>query len=80
MKAGDVLLFLGQHFVIFWGGAIEKCRTYPWILHLQYNIPELILKPTGNAVTHGAAPWLSELPRRVAMLDYLSQHSRLGRL
>jgi len=44
MKAGDVLLFLG------------------------------------NAVTHGASPWVSERPRRVAMLDYLSSYSALARL
>jgi hypothetical protein len=29
MKAGDVLLFLGQHFVIFWGFAIENVEFTP---------------------------------------------------
>ena len=67
MKAGDVrpALFSARN---------ANSDTEGWLRRWQ------VLLFLGNAVTHGAQPWSSDRPRRVAMLDYLSAHVALGRL
>ena len=55
---------------------VAWCHDQTAVRHVAANAGDVVLF-LGSAVTHGALPWRSEKPRRVAILSYFSKYSRL---
>jgi ectoine hydroxylase-related dioxygenase (phytanoyl-CoA dioxygenase family) len=56
--------------------SVAWCYDQTTVRHVAADAGDVVLF-LGSAVTHGALPWKSETPRRVAIISYFSKYSSL---